>query len=144
MKKSIKVEKEFPHPIEKVWRAITDPKALAQWFVPGTFEARVGASYQFENEFTKVKGTVLQVEAPVLLVYTWLKNDTGIETTVHWRLEENALGTLLIIEHFGIEKYERSAHGLILATTEGWNYVIIAIENYLKQTKIRNDAVNQG
>lgn len=132
MKKSIKVEKEFPHPIEKVWRAITDPKALANWFVPGTFEARVGTSYHFENEFTKVKGRVLQVEAPILLVYTWLKNDTNIETTVHWQLEEYTEGTRLIIEHFGIEKYEQSAPSLLLATTEGWNYVIIAIENYLK------------
>ena len=26
----------YPHPIERVWRAITDPAELARWFIPPT------------------------------------------------------------------------------------------------------------
>ena len=131
MKKSIKVEKDYRHPIGRVWDAITKPEALSSWFVPGSFKAEVGFEYLFENEFTKVEGKVLQVEPPSLLVYSWIKNDTGIETEVHWKLESMDEGTKLVIEHFGIEKYERSAPALLQSNVEGWNYVIMAIENYL-------------
>ena len=33
------------HPIERVWRALTDREALAQWLMPNDFEPVVGHSW---------------------------------------------------------------------------------------------------
>jgi DNA-binding transcriptional ArsR family regulator len=46
--------KEFyPHPIEKVWAATTDPAALAVWLMTNDFELRVGKRFRFWNEPAK-------------------------------------------------------------------------------------------
>jgi len=29
---TVRVEREYPHPIEKVWQAVTVPEHLGQWF----------------------------------------------------------------------------------------------------------------
>ncbi|HWE98383.1 MAG TPA: SRPBCC domain-containing protein [Caulobacteraceae bacterium] len=41
----------YPHPIERVWRAITDPAELARWFIPPTkWELKVGATFRFHDD----------------------------------------------------------------------------------------------
>ena len=40
----------FPHPIERVWRALTEPDELAGWFMSATIDLRVGGAYTFEDE----------------------------------------------------------------------------------------------
>jgi uncharacterized protein YndB with AHSA1/START domain len=37
----------YPHPIERVWRAITEPEQFRAWFIPGSLEPKVGGAYQF-------------------------------------------------------------------------------------------------
>lgn len=125
------VNKTYKHPISKVWDAITNQKSLKEWFVPGSFKAEPGFAYSFKNEYTYVRGEVLQVTPPTLLVYTWIKEDTDIETTVRWELEEVNGYTNLTITHTGIEKY---SDDMANRNQEGWNYVISAIEQYLATT----------
>lgn len=132
MKQTINIQKEYPHPIQDVWDAITKQEALNTWFLPGDFRSEVGFHYHFKNQETKVRGEILEIEEPTLLVYTWIKGDTEIETTVRWMLQEIEGITRLSIEHSGIEKYEQSVPWLIKNTHEGWQYVVVAIENYLQ------------
>ncbi|HEX4840964.1 MAG TPA: SRPBCC domain-containing protein, partial [bacterium] len=40
----------FPHPIETVWRAFTDPAALATWLMLNDFEPRVGHRFTLRSE----------------------------------------------------------------------------------------------
>jgi uncharacterized protein YndB with AHSA1/START domain len=41
----------YPHPIERVWRAVTDPAEVAIWFIPPTvWEPRTGGAYRFHND----------------------------------------------------------------------------------------------
>ena len=37
----------YPHPPERVWRAITDRRALAAWLMDNDFEPRLGHKFQF-------------------------------------------------------------------------------------------------
>jgi len=42
MKRDLRFEAVYDHPIERVWRAITDSQAIAQWLMKNDFEPRVG------------------------------------------------------------------------------------------------------
>lgn len=55
----------YPHPIERVWRAIIEPEEFAVWFIPGRLETRVGGRYWFGDD--GFQGTVRAIEAPHLL-----------------------------------------------------------------------------
>jgi uncharacterized protein YndB with AHSA1/START domain len=45
----------YPHPPEKVWRALTDPQAIAQWLMKNNFEARVGHKFQFRATTSRME-----------------------------------------------------------------------------------------
>ena len=36
---TVRVERHYPHPIDRVWRAVTTPKHLGEWF-PSPVECR--------------------------------------------------------------------------------------------------------
>ena len=55
----------FPHPIERVWRAIVDPAEIGQWFdPPKTWDLREGGSYGFDDDMA---GAILAYEPPRLI-----------------------------------------------------------------------------
>ena len=35
----------YPHPIERVWRAIIEPEEFGVWFIKGRLDPRVGGRY---------------------------------------------------------------------------------------------------
>ncbi|OAV44771.1 SRPBCC domain-containing protein [Lewinella sp. 4G2] len=103
MKKSIATQKRYPHPIEKVWRAITDPELVSQWLMPTDIKAEVGHRFTFQTDpYPGFDGTVhcevFTVEEPYELAYTWsgggLKN-----TTITFRLKDNGDGTTTLNFH---------------------------------------------
>src|ERR1700761_4730609 len=52
---TIEYVRTYPHPIERVWRAITDPAEFRAWFIPGTLEGRAGGAYRFgDGDFAGV------------------------------------------------------------------------------------------
>jgi uncharacterized protein YndB with AHSA1/START domain len=59
---TIEYVRVYPHPIERVWRAITDPKEFRAWFIRGEIELRQGGSYRFESE--NWTGPVLAIDPP--------------------------------------------------------------------------------
>ena len=41
----------YPHPIERVWRAVTDPAEVAIWFIPpDVWEPETGGRYRFHDD----------------------------------------------------------------------------------------------
>jgi len=101
---SIHVEAEYPHPPERVWTALTDPRAIAEWLMPNDFEARLGHRFQFRLANARgwsgiVDCEVTRVEAPRRLAYTW-KSDK-VDTLVEWTLEPTAAGTRVALHHSG-------------------------------------------
>ncbi len=44
---SVIVERDLPHPPEKVWRALTQSALIEDWLMPNDFEPRVGHKFNF-------------------------------------------------------------------------------------------------
>jgi uncharacterized protein YndB with AHSA1/START domain len=55
----------YPHPIERVWRAIVEPEEFGVWFIKGRLEPRVGGRYWFGDD--GFQGVVAAIEPPRLL-----------------------------------------------------------------------------
>lgn len=68
-------ERRFPHPVEKVWRAITETAHLAAWFPCEMHGPReVGGALRFVFPFPEapvLTGEVLVFDPPFVLEFTW-------------------------------------------------------------------------
>lgn len=90
--------RDFRHPPEKVWAALTEPAQLDQW---APWEADRDLSEPGDATLTMIDGetregmaaTVVVVEPPTLLEYT-LGTDR-----LRWELEATATGTHLTLRH---------------------------------------------
>jgi uncharacterized protein YndB with AHSA1/START domain len=71
---AVRFERSYPHPIERVWEAVTRPDELAQWF-PSTvsIEPREGGTIRFSGDpnVAEFTGTVLAFDPPQRLAFTW-------------------------------------------------------------------------
>jgi uncharacterized protein YndB with AHSA1/START domain len=98
----LRIERRLAHPIEKVWRAITEPAHLAHWFPADmTMELRRGAaiSFTFRNgEWPPTEGTITELDPPRLFEFTW---DTD---TLRWELEPHPRGCLLVFLHTFVDR----------------------------------------
>ena len=45
--RTIVLEKAFPYPLEQVWTALTNQRALAEWLMPNDFEPEHGSQFVF-------------------------------------------------------------------------------------------------
>ncbi len=81
---TVRVERTYPHPIEKVWRAVTEPEHLAKWFPsPVEYELRPGAPMRFDAFAGDVGavGVVEIVDAPRRLIFMWGTDRLTFELT---------------------------------------------------------------
>jgi uncharacterized protein YndB with AHSA1/START domain len=97
-------------PRERVWRAITDPEQIRQWFSPGsTFKStgtEVGARLYIENPETGAEmyvQTLEVVEAPHRLITRSVPEATEPAYDTAWTLTEENGGTRLTLTYSGYE-----------------------------------------
>ncbi len=64
----------YPHPIERVWRAIVDPAEFGVWFIKGRLDPRPGGRFWFGDD--GFQGAVQAIEPPRLLRLGDDKGDT--------------------------------------------------------------------
>src|SRR3972149_5337447 len=74
--KSFSMEYALPHPPEKVWRALTEPKLLAAWLMVTDLRPLVGNSFTFKADPTPwwdgiVHCEVLELDLHKRLRYSW-------------------------------------------------------------------------
>jgi len=96
---AVRLERYLPDPPPVVWRAITDRAQLKEWFPcdviveGGRWEVGAAISFPFpetDMDMT-LAGTVLAVDEPKLLSYTW-----G-EETLRFELRPEGTGTRLLL-----------------------------------------------
>ena len=135
MEKIIRKEQFYDHPIDSVWKAISEQDQISTWFILADFNAEVGYHYTFTHENTQIIGEVLEVNPVYELAYSWTVKGTSAETVVKWSLKEEGAGTLLILEHSGIEKYGEEAviTQMFESFDKGWDNCISELEDYLKK-----------
>ena len=71
---TVRVERRYPHPIEKVWRAVTAREHLEQWFPsPVELDLQSGGAMRFGafNGDAGATGAVEVVDPPRCLTFTW-------------------------------------------------------------------------
>jgi uncharacterized protein YndB with AHSA1/START domain len=102
--RSLVIEKELPHPPEKVWRALTQGPLVKEWLMDNDLQPVVGHRFNFRstpmpNWNGVIDCEVLVVEPNKKLSYSW--NSLGLESVVVWTLVATGSGTLVRMEQSG-------------------------------------------
>ena len=127
--RSVVMEKEFPHPPQKVWRALTESSLIEQWLMKNDFQPVVGQRFNFRatpvpNWSGIIDCKVLVVEPNSRLSYSW--GAMGLESVVTWTLTPTSTGTHLGMEHSGFRSEEDANYK---GATYGWKKFIGSLEN---------------
>lgn len=104
--RTIVVEREFPHPPEKVWRALTQPHLVAEWMMKNDIAPVAGHAFSFDAEWGAVECRVREADPPRSLSYDWKTKD--LDSVVTWTLSPSRRGTLLRMEQTGFRPDQRS------------------------------------
>ena len=112
---TVALDFDLAHPPEKVWRALTDPKLLAEWLLPVTgFELAPDARFTFETRpypgwDGKVSCRMLEIEPGRVLRYRW--DVPFLETVVTFTLTPTASGTRLSLVQSGFKPDQKQNFG---------------------------------
>jgi uncharacterized protein YndB with AHSA1/START domain len=93
--RTLVVEREMPHPPEKIWRALTQAPLIEEWLMKNDFQPVVGHRFNFRA--TPMQGwngvtdcEVLEVIPHARLTYSWNASGDqapdGLTTIVTWTL----------------------------------------------------------
>ena len=97
----LRFERHLPHPVERVFRAVTEPGELAGWF-PGQVEIDLvvggrarfaGTGLDIDPELLPSEGTVTELDPPRLFAFTWGKD------LLRFELRPEGGGCLLVFTH---------------------------------------------
>jgi uncharacterized protein YndB with AHSA1/START domain len=103
------IEREIPHPPEKIWRALTEGPLIEEWLMTNDFQPVVGHRFSFRATPVKnwngvIACEVLVVEPHARLVYSW--GALGLESAVTWTLTPIEGGTHVRMEQTGFPSEE--------------------------------------
>ncbi|HUD56180.1 MAG TPA: SRPBCC domain-containing protein [Terracidiphilus sp.] len=106
---SLVIEREMPHPQEKIWRALTEGSLIEAWLMKNDFQPQVGHRFQFRatpvpNWNGIIDSEVLLVEPKSRLAYGWAS--MGLESVVTWTLTPTEGGTHVRMEQTGFPSQE--------------------------------------
>jgi uncharacterized protein YndB with AHSA1/START domain len=122
------IERVFPHPPQKLWRALTESPLIAQWLLNNDFEPAVGRKFQFRNDPMPswdglIDCEVLIAEPSRRLSYTW--SALGLDSVVLWTLTPAEGGTHVRMEHSGFRTDQEAAYK---GANYGWQKFIGGLE----------------
>lgn len=92
---TVEYVRTYPHPVERVWNAITDPAQMSVWFGPMQFEPRLGGAYlALWEKDSPFKGVISAFEPPRLVRF----GSPHIDPDNYWQfeLEPVAGGTRMV------------------------------------------------
>lgn len=111
--RSIRVDEFLPHPPEKVWRALTEPRLMARWLMPNDFKLEIGHRFTFHTHPIPAVGfggtghcQVLAFEDGKMLQIAWRaapEDPSSLDSTVTFTLHPEGTGTRLLLEHDGFD-----------------------------------------
>jgi uncharacterized protein YndB with AHSA1/START domain len=132
--RSVVVEREFPFPPEKIWRALTQPHLIAEWLMKNDFKPVVGRRFNLRRNPRPDVNIVVDCEVQVVelnktLSYTW--DAMGLESVVTWTLTPTSAGTHLRMEQSGFRTDQKLAFG---GAKAGWRQSFEKLEHVLAWT----------
>jgi len=95
---TIEYVRVYRHPIERIWRAITDPKEFGQWFIRGEIDLKKGGAYKFlAGDFS---GVVREIDPPHFIRFGNAVS-SGAAGYFQYELETVTDGTRMrFVQHF--------------------------------------------
>jgi uncharacterized protein YndB with AHSA1/START domain len=120
---SVIVEREIPHPAEKIWRALTQPHLIEEWLMKNDFKPVLDHRFNLRADWGVVDCQVLAVEPNKTLSYTWAAY--GLESVVTWTLTPTNTGTHVRMEHSGFRPDQQQAYQ---GAKSGWQQFIGRLE----------------
>ena len=126
--RSVIVERDLPYPPDRIWRALTQPHLIEAWLMKADFQPVVGHDFRFSADWGTIDCTVLSVEPPASLAYSWVSN--GLDSVVTWTLTPAGAGTRLRMEHTGFRPDQQPA---LRGATAGWPRFLDGLEQVLAQ-----------
>jgi uncharacterized protein YndB with AHSA1/START domain len=125
---SVVIERDMPHPPEKIWRALTQPHLIEDWLMKNDFKPVVDHRFQLRADWGAVECQVKTVEPNKTLSYTWAAY--GLESVVIWTLTPTSLGTHLRMEQAGFRPDQQQAYQ---GAKAGWPQFLAGLERVLSR-----------
>jgi uncharacterized protein YndB with AHSA1/START domain len=131
--RSVVIEKELPHPPEKIWRALTQGPLIKEWLMDNDFQPVAGHKFNFRSTPVPnwdgiINSEVLVVEPNKKLSYSW--STMGMGSTVIWTLSATDGGTLVRMEHAGFRHDQEAAYK---GAQYGWTKFIGNLERVVAE-----------
>jgi uncharacterized protein YndB with AHSA1/START domain len=132
--RSLVIEREMPHPPEKVWRALTQGPLLEEWLMRNDFQPIVCHRFSFRATPLPhwngvVDCEVLVVEPCERLAYRWDASGEeaagGLRTVVTWTLTPTKGGVLVRMEQSGFRPEDE---GNYQGAAYGWQRYLAGLE----------------
>jgi uncharacterized protein YndB with AHSA1/START domain len=129
--RTLVIEKEFAHPPEKVWRALTEGPLIKEWLMENDFQPVVGHKFTFRSTPVPnwngiIDSEVLVIEPNKKLSYRW--GALGLDSAVVWTLTATSAGTLVRMEHSGFGSDQDAAYK---GANYGWQKFIGNLERVI-------------
>lgn len=120
--RSVVVERDMPHPPEKLWRALTQPHLMAEWLMKNDFVLQLGHRFKLRGAWGGVLDCeVLEIVPHRSLSYRWdFDNEDpnfALKSVVTFTLTPTDAGTRLRVEQAGFRPSQKQAFGGAL---HGW------------------------
>lgn len=133
---SVVVEREFPFPPEKLWRALTQPHLIEEWLMKNDFKPAVGHRFNLRGDWGGVLDCeVLAVEPNRTLSYTWnfAHDDAAfdLKSVVTFTLTPTRTGTHLRMEQVGFRREQKQPFG---GAKAGWPQFLAKLEQVLARS----------
>jgi len=124
--RSVVVEREFPYPPEKLWRALTQPHLIAEWLMQNDFVPAANHRFKLGTSWGHIDCQVKTIEPNKTLSYSW--DALGLVSVVTWTLSPTTTGTHLRMEQKGFRPDQKQAfHG----ARAGWSKFFANLEQVL-------------
>ena len=133
--RTVVIEREFSHPPEKIWRALTQPHLIEEWLMKNDFKPALGHRFNLRGEWGGVLDCeVLAIEPNKTLSYTWnfAHDDAALDlrSVVTFTLAPSGTGTLLRMEQTGFRPDQKQAFG---GAKAGWQQFLTKLDQVLAQ-----------
>lgn len=95
----VRFERFYPHPVDKVWRALTDPARLADWMGESMVDPRVGGRIEVMIGSPGVATGEIRVwDPPHVLEFTWDNMDSH-GAIIRYEMKADGQGTRMVFTH---------------------------------------------